>query len=76
MAFSSSHEAASSSRGPVGETHGSKEPDELGGQINELKRQQQDLLREKKKLQAQLRNAQKKTKVDQTHADAERQRLA
>ena len=34
--------------------------DELGAQISDLKKQQQDLLRDKKKLQAQLRNAQKK----------------
>ena len=36
--------------------------DELGAQISDLKKQQQDLLRDKKKLQAQLRNAQKKNK--------------
>ena len=39
---------------------GSKKTDELGAQISDLKKQQQDLLRDKKKLQAQLRNAQKK----------------
>ena len=38
---------------------GSKKTDELGAQISDLKKQQQDLLRDKK-LQAQLRNAQKK----------------
>ena len=51
--------------------------DELGAQISDLKKKQQDLLREKKKLQSELRNTQKKkAKVDQTHADAERQRFA
>ena len=34
--------------------------DELGSQITQLKKQQQDLLREKKRLQANLRNAQRK----------------
>ena len=50
--------------------------DELGAQISDLKKKQQDLLREKKKLQSELRNTQKKAKVDRTHADAERQRFA
>ena len=34
--------------------------DELGAQISDLKKKQQDLLREKKKLQSELRNTQKK----------------
>ena len=42
---------------------GSKQTDELGAQISDLKKQQQDLLREKKRLQAQLRNAQKKQRL-------------
>ena len=36
--------------------------DELGAQISDLKKKQQDLLREKKKMQSVLRNAQKKSK--------------
>ena len=60
MASSSSHEPASSTGGPVAESDGSKKTDELGAQISDLKKQQQDLLREKKKLQGMLRNAQKK----------------
>ena len=60
MASSSSHEPASSTGEPVAVSDGSKKTDELGAQISDLKKQQQDLLRDKKKLQAQLRNAQKK----------------
>ena len=60
MAASSSHEAASSTGGPAGENDGSMKTDELGAQISDLKKKQQDLLREKKKLQSELRNTQKK----------------
>ena len=38
---------------------GSMKTDELGAQISDLKKKQQDLLREKKKLQSELRNTQK-----------------
>ena len=62
MAASSSHEAASSTGGPAGENDGSMKTDELGAQISDLKKKQQDLLREKKKLQSELRNTQKKSK--------------
>ena len=48
MASSSSHEPASSTGGPVAESDGSKKTDELGAQISDLKKQQQDLLRDKK----------------------------
>ena len=60
MAASSSHEPASSTGGAVAEIVGSNKTEELGAQITNLKKQQQDLLREKKKLQGMLRNAQKK----------------
>ena len=62
MASSSSHEPASFTGEPVTVSDGFKKTDELGAQISDLKKQQQDLLRDKKKLQAQLRNAQKKNK--------------
>ena len=62
MASSSSHEAARSSGGAVSECGASNKPDELGEQISNLKKQQQDLLRDKKKLQADLRNAQRRKK--------------
>ena len=55
MASSSSHEPASSTGEPVAVSDGSKKTDELGAQISDLKKQQQDLLRDKKRLQAQLR---------------------
>ena len=41
---------------------GSVKSDELGAQISDLKKKQHDLLREKKKLQSELRNTQKKSK--------------
>ena len=62
MASSSSHEPASSTGAPAAVSDQSLKTDELGAQISDLKKQQQDLLRDKKKLQAQLRNAQKKNK--------------
>ena len=46
----------------MSECAASNKPDELGEQISNLKKQQQDLLREKKKLQADLRNAQRRKK--------------
>ena len=62
MAASSSHEPASSTGGAVAESVGSNKTEELGAQIINLKKQQQDLVREKKKLQADLRNAQRRKK--------------
>ena len=46
----------------MSECAASNTPDELGEQISNLKKQQQDLLRDKKKLQADLRNAQRRKK--------------
>ena len=60
MAASSSHEPATATGGPVAESEGSSKTEELGAQITDLKKKQHDLLREKKKLQAVLRNAQRK----------------
>ena len=62
MAASSSQEPASSSGGAVAASAGSNKTEELGEQIINLKKQQQDLVREKKKLQADLRNAQRRKK--------------
>ena len=48
MASSSSHEPASFTGEPVAVSDGFKKTDELGAQISDLKKQQQDLLRDKK----------------------------
>ena len=59
MASSSSDQPASSTGGAVAEGVGSHKfpTDELGSQIQNLKKQRQELLGEKKRLQANLRNA-------------------
>ena len=64
MASSSSDQPASSTGGVVAQGVGAhKVPaEELGEQIVNLKKQQHELLREKKKLQASLRNAQRRKK--------------
>ena len=61
MASSSSDQPATGGA-VVPDARGAGRPpgDELGSQITQLKKQQQDLLREKKRLQANLRNAQRK----------------
>ena len=47
----------------MSECAASNTPEELGEQISNLKKQQQDLLRDKKKLQADLRNAQRRKNI-------------
>ena len=63
MASSSSDKPATG-RAVVRDAGGAGRPpgQELGSQIADLKKQQQDLVREKKKLQADLRNAQRRKK--------------
>ena len=61
MASSSSDQPATGGAVALGAEGAGRPPgEELGSQITQLKKQQQDLLREKKRLQANLRNAQRK----------------
>ena len=61
MASSSSDQPATEGAVVLGEGGAGRPPgEELGSQIVNLKKQQTELIREKKKLQAELRNAQRK----------------
>ena len=61
MAASSSHQAATRGAAfPAAGGAGRPPGAELGSQIAEMRKQQQELVREKKRLQANLRNAQRK----------------
>ena len=64
MASSSSDQPASSTGGAVAQGVGSHKvaTEELGSEILNFKKQQQELVREKKRLQSNLRNAQRRKK--------------